>query len=81
MEITGAKVVTVEKDFDILKLVCPGDFIIHMRSFQGGLEYSEKKGFTINPKFTDKENFVSFQQVRLIPHKNRIVATVSILSV
>ena len=26
MEITGAKVVTVEKDFDILKLVCPGEF-------------------------------------------------------
>lgn len=44
MEITGAKIVTVEKDFDILKLVCPGDFIIHMRSFQGGLEYSEKYG-------------------------------------
>ena len=34
------------------------------------------QGFTIKPKFTDKENFVSFQQVRLIPHKNRIVAEV-----
>ena len=34
------------------------------------------QGFTIKPKFTDKENFVSFQQVRLIPHKTRIVAEV-----
>jgi len=57
MEITGAKVVTVEKDFDILKLVCPGDFIIHMRSFQGGLEYSEKYGS------------ISSAYVMLIPQK------------
>lgn len=44
MERTGASIVTVQKDFDILKLVCSGDFVIHMRSFQGGLEYSEKTG-------------------------------------
>lgn len=44
MEITGNKVVTVEKDFDILKHVEAGDFIISMRSFQGGLEYSELSG-------------------------------------
>lgn len=44
MELTGAKVVTVEKDFDILKQVEVGDFVISMRSFQGGLEYSEKSG-------------------------------------
>lgn len=44
MERTGANIVTVQKDFDILKLVCAGDFVIHMRSFQGGLEYSEKTG-------------------------------------
>lgn len=46
MQRTGARVVVVQKDFDILKLVCPGDFVIHMRSFQGGLEYSELKGST-----------------------------------
>lgn len=34
------------------------------------------QGFTITPKFIEKENVVSFQQVRLIPHKNRIVAEV-----
>lgn len=62
MEITGAKVVTVEKDFDILKLVCPGDFIIHMRSFQGGLEYSEKYGS------------ISSAYVMLIPQKTIVGA-------
>ncbi len=44
MELTGNKVVIVAKDFDILKHVEPGDFVISMRSFQGGLEYSEKSG-------------------------------------
>ena len=44
MDLTGAKVVTVQKDFDILKKVCAGDFVIHMRSFQGGLEYSTRTG-------------------------------------
>lgn len=44
MDLTGTKVVTVEKDFDILKHVEAGDFVISMRSFQGGLEYSELSG-------------------------------------
>lgn len=44
MKLTGARVVVVEKDFDILKHVEEGDFVISMRSFQGGLEYSEKSG-------------------------------------
>lgn len=44
MEITGNKIVTVEKDFSILKHVEEGDFVISMRSFQGGLEYSENTG-------------------------------------
>ena len=44
MELTGTRIVTVEKDFDILKHVDAGDFVISMRSFQGGLEYSEKSG-------------------------------------
>lgn len=56
MEKTGANIVTVQKDFDILKLVCAGDFVIHMRSFQGGLEYSEKTGS------------ISSAYVMLIPH-------------
>ena len=44
MRLAGAKVVTVEKDFDILKQVEAGDFVISMRSFQGGLEYSTLSG-------------------------------------
>lgn len=44
MEFTGTKIVTVMKDFSILKHVEPNDFVISMRSFQGGLEYSERRG-------------------------------------
>lgn len=44
MKLTGSKVVTVMKDFDILKHVENGDFVISMRSFQGGLEYSQYPG-------------------------------------
>lgn len=33
-------------------------------------------GFNIKPKFISKNNFISFQQVRLIPHKNRIVVEI-----
>lgn len=36
--------VAVEKGHDILKHVEPGDFVISMRSFQGGLEYSRIRG-------------------------------------
>ena len=32
------------------------------------------EGFSIKARFPAKNNFVSFQQVRLIPHRNRIVA-------
>ena len=62
MEMTGNKVVTVEKDFSILKHVEPNDFVISMRSFQGGLEYSEKKGC------------ISSAYVMLIPNKRYVYA-------
>ena len=54
---TGNKVVTVTKDFSILKHVEPDDFVISMRSFQGGLEYSDKRGC------------ISSAYVMLIPNK------------
>lgn len=54
----GGSIVTIQKDFDILKMVCKGDFVIHMRSFQGGLEYSEHTGS------------ISSAYVMLIPQKN-----------
>ena len=31
------------------------------------------KGFTVKPCFIEREDFVSFQQIRIIPHKNKIV--------
>ena len=60
MEMTGNRVVTVMKDFSILKHVEPGDFVISMRSCQGGLEYSEVKGC------------ISSAYVMLIPNKNLV---------
>lgn len=43
-DVEGYKTVKVVKDADILRHVEPGDFVISMRSFQGGLEYSEYRG-------------------------------------
>lgn len=44
MKEEGVRIVTVEKDFSILKHVEPDDFVISMRSFQRGLEYSYLRG-------------------------------------
>ena len=60
MELTGSRVVVVQKDFDILKHVEAGDFIISMRSFQGGLEYSTKSGS------------ISSAYVMLVPNLNLV---------
>lgn len=43
-DVVSYKTVKVIKDEGILKHVEPGDFVISMRSFQGGLEYSEYRG-------------------------------------
>lgn len=44
MEITGSRVVLNLKGADSMKAVCEGDFISHLRSFQGGLEQSSLHG-------------------------------------
>ena len=44
MEMEGRRVTQVFLDFGILKHVEAGDFVMSMRSFQGGLEYSEHTG-------------------------------------
>lgn len=44
MEREGRRIVMVQKGQDILKRVRRGDFVISMRSFQGGLEFSEHQG-------------------------------------
>ena len=48
MEITGNKVVLNLTGADNMKRVCPGDFIIHLRSFQGGIEASTVGGKVSN---------------------------------
>lgn len=44
MEITGNRVVLNLSGADNMRHVEPGDFVSHLRSFQGGLEYSAYKG-------------------------------------
>lgn len=44
MELEGRRIVQVMKGHDILKHVDAGDFVMSMRSFQGGLEYSTLSG-------------------------------------
>ncbi|MGF7176736.1 restriction endonuclease subunit S [Azospirillum doebereinerae] len=44
MDFEGRRITQVFLDFDILKHVDAGDFVMSMRSFQGGLEYSEYTG-------------------------------------
>ena len=60
MRMTGTRVVVVEKDFSILKHVEKGDFVISMRSFQGGIEYSDNSGC------------ISSAYVMLIPNKKYV---------
>ena len=53
------RVVVVNTGFEGLKLVKVGDFVIHLRSFQGGIEYAYDRGiisssYTIlNPKYPE----------------------------
>ena len=47
----GARTVTAQKDFELLKLVETGDFVISLRSFQGGIEVAHYRGI-ISPAYT-----------------------------
>lgn len=60
MELEGRQVVQVVTGEEILKHVEAGDFVISMRSFQGGLEYSEISGK------------ISSAYVMLIPRKEKV---------
>ena len=61
------RVVVVNKDFDKLKLVKCGDFVISLRSFQGGIEYAYYQGIIsaastiLTPK--NKHNRDSFKHL------------------
>ncbi len=45
------RTVVAQKDLHLLKLVCVGDFVISLRSFQGGIEYAYYQGI-ISPAYT-----------------------------
>ncbi len=47
----GTRTVTAQKDLHLLKLVEPGDFVISLRSFQGGIEVAHHRGI-ISPAYT-----------------------------
>jgi type I restriction enzyme, S subunit len=47
----GARTVTALKDLHLLKLVETGDFVISLRSFQGGIELAHCRGI-ISPAYT-----------------------------
>ncbi len=50
-ETYGERTVTAQKDLHLLKLVETGDFVISLRSFQGGIEISHARGI-ISPAYT-----------------------------
>ena len=60
MDLEGRHVMQVLKGEEILKHVEKGDFVISMRSFQGGLEYSEVSGK------------ISSAYVMLIPNRDKV---------
>ena len=47
----GNRTVEAQKDLHLLKLVRVGDFVISLRSFQGGIEYAYYQGI-ISPAYT-----------------------------
>jgi len=47
----GTRTVEAQKDLHLLKLVEPGDYVISLRSFQGGIEYAHVRGI-ISPAYT-----------------------------
>ena len=47
----GTRTVTAQKDFHLLKLVEVGDFVISLRSFEGGIEVAHSRGI-ISPAYT-----------------------------
>ena len=47
----GSRTVEAVKDLHLLKLVEPGDYVISLRSFQGGIEFAHVRGI-ISPAYT-----------------------------
>ncbi|CAK8716624.1 Type I restriction modification DNA specificity domain-containing protein [Candidatus Electrothrix aarhusensis] len=62
------RTVEAQKDLHLLKLVQPGDFVISLRSFQGGIEYAYFRGI-ISPAYT-----VMIPKERILPDYYRHLA-------
>lgn len=62
------RTVEATKDLHLLKLVKPGDFVISLRSFQGGIEYAYCQGI-ISPAYT-----VMIPKGKIIPSYFRLLA-------
>ncbi len=50
-DVFGKRTMEATKDFHLLKLVQEGDFVISLRSFQGGIELAHQRGI-ISPAYT-----------------------------
>ena len=50
-DVYGSRTVEAQKDLHLLKFVNVGDFVISLRSFQGGIEYAYYQGI-ISPAYT-----------------------------
>lgn len=63
----GNRTVEAQKDLHLLKLVRIGDFVISLRSFQGGIEYAYYQGI-ISPAYTIliSRNVISSQYFRYL---------------
>lgn len=53
-DVYGNRTVEAQKNLHLLKLVKAGDFVISLRSFQGGIEYAYYQGI-ISPAYTIME--------------------------
>lgn len=72
--------VTASKNFETLKLVRKGDFVISLRSFQGGIEYAHYQGI-ISPAYTilEPQEEVVHNYYRYILKSKRYISGLTLL--
>jgi len=72
--------VTASKNFETLKLVRKGDFVISLRSFQGGIEYAHYKGI-ISPAYTilEPQDEVFHNYYRYLLKSKRYISGLTLL--
>ena len=72
--------VTATKNFETLKLVEKGDFVISLRSFQGGIEYAHYRGI-ISPAYTilKPQNKVVHKYYRYLLKSKRYISGLTLL--